>query len=271
MKTLAVLVLSLAVANAYRAVGPPVFENVHARSSGAKIVGGVAATQAQGPWQISLNQVSLFGSSHICGGSIVGSRAVLTAAHCCDGGTTSSLTTKYGGLVRTTLPVTNAVTAITKHPNWNTNTIDADWCLLTLANAVVTSDAVQIIPIADTPPASGTTCHLTGWGRTSGSSSTLPTALQYTSMSILSAADCHLKWGDVNAVTSNMICAQSATSSGCNGDSGGPLTVDGQLVGVVSWGANGCPQDTTTRPTVYACAATGKSWVLGKMAEYNAA
>ena len=43
-----------------------------------RIVGGVDALDGQFPHQISLRQ----GGSHICGGSIISRKFVLTAAHC---------------------------------------------------------------------------------------------------------------------------------------------------------------------------------------------
>merc|ERR1712203_360902 len=45
-----------------------------------KIVGGVEATPHQFPWQ-----VGLFFDGYFCGGSIISSKYILTAAHCADG------------------------------------------------------------------------------------------------------------------------------------------------------------------------------------------
>jgi trypsin len=257
----AVLVLCLVSVNAYLPVGPKVVDNVHARSAGTRVVGGTNAQIT--PWQISLVSSGWFGDSHICGGSLIGSKTVLTAAHCCDGSSASSLKVKYDGVDRTKLGTTNPVSKVTMHPQYSSSTIDNDYCVLTLTNTVSPSSTVALIEIADKSPASGEKAQLTGWGKTSGSTNTLPTQLQFVEMDILSADDCKPKWSDVNAITSNMICAQHKSASGCNGDSGGPLVSGGKLVGVVSWGANGCPPDTTVRPTVYADPASQKTWIQG--------
>ncbi|XP_039287892.1 coagulation factor IX-like [Nilaparvata lugens] len=47
-----------------------------------KIVGGVAAERGQFPWQISLQVLTDTSARHICGGAIVSSHWIVTAAHC---------------------------------------------------------------------------------------------------------------------------------------------------------------------------------------------
>ncbi|CAG2118213.1 unnamed protein product, partial [Medioppia subpectinata] len=153
------------------------------------------------------------------------------------------------------------VSKILGHPQYNGNTIDYDYCLLKLASPAAESDGVQFATLASSSPADGANALLTGWGKTSGSSSALPTALQAANFAIVSQAKCHTLWSDVNTVTPRMICAAHQSASGCNGDSGGPLSVGNELVGIVSWGSNGCPADTTKRPTVYADVANQRTWL----------
>ncbi len=49
-----------------------------------KVVGGIDATIDQAPWQVSLTLFQGYVMAHFCGGSIISSKFVLTAAHCCD-------------------------------------------------------------------------------------------------------------------------------------------------------------------------------------------
>jgi trypsin len=261
MKTVvAVLAVVAMVAEAYIPMGPPVGSGVRGRVGG-RVVGGRPATATEAPWQISLNSQGLFGKSHICGGSLRDPNYVITAAHCCDGSSASSLFVHLGGLDRTKLAQQINVAAVEKHGQYSSSTIDYDYCLLKLAKAATTGNGVSTIPLATVSPADGAAAQLTGWGKTSGSTSALPTALQYADFTIVSQSRCNGKWSDVNTVTPRMICAENKAASGCNGDSGGPLVSGGKLVGIVSWGANGCPPDTTVRPTVYADVANQNAWL----------
>lgn len=103
------------------------------------------------------------------------------------------------------------------HPQYSSSTIDNDVCILRLADTVgVISGKVELIKVCDASPATGTSVQLTGWGKTSGSTNTLPSLLQLVNMDILSAVECNAKWSDVNPVTAQMICATNPTASGCN-------------------------------------------------------
>jgi len=59
------------------------------------IVGGVPAVAGDFPFIVSLQK----NGAHFCGGSLLDSTTVLTAAHCADGQTTTGLTIRAGSLV----------------------------------------------------------------------------------------------------------------------------------------------------------------------------
>ncbi len=107
--------------------------------------------------------------------------------------------------------------------------------------AVLTGSGVLTAP--------GTALRVSGYGITD----TLPGGspqLQSTGLVAVSDPDCQSFFpADLDRPT--MLCAISPGSDSCNGDSGGPLTLnDGTLVGLVSWGPETCA-DPDGAPGVY--------------------
>lgn len=75
-----------------------------------------------------------------------------------------------------------------------------------------------------------------------------PTHLQFLAETTLTNVECrerHARPPYTLRIHNETLCAFTRVREGaCHGDSGGPLAVNGQLVGVVSWGrpcANGFP------------------------------
>lgn len=56
-----------------------------ARVFGSRVVGGSDAAIGEAPFQTSLQKDYIILKSHICGGSLITPRTVVTAAHCTNG------------------------------------------------------------------------------------------------------------------------------------------------------------------------------------------
>ncbi len=75
------------------------------------------AAEGQFPYQVSLRAGTLV-RSHICGGSILNSRFILTAAHCLDNQTPGRIRVLVGTNRRSSGGTTLTVNRLIRHPNW---------------------------------------------------------------------------------------------------------------------------------------------------------
>lgn len=271
MKTILVLCLALAVCAT--AMNLPVPYDVYVRNGGLPlpqklrtgrwynptrnstfIVGGSAAAAGEIPWIASLST-----TSHFCGGSIITSRTVLTAAHCLDGQTASRLKVRVGSLQHAGGGTQLSVTQIKIHNQYNPSTIDYDVGLVITSTAIPIGGNVATVSLASSDPANGAAVVAAGWGTTSQGSGTLPANLLKVTVNVIARATCQSAYGS-SSITARMICA-GVTGGGkdsCQGDSGGPLTSGNQQVGIVSWG-RGCAQ--AAYPGVYSSVSALLSWI----------
>merc|ERR1712038_537844 len=230
-----------------------------------RIVGGVETEANEYPWQVAL--VSAGGSHPWCGGTLISSQHVLTAAHCTAGSTPNSIAVLVGEHRIDDNSFTRlSLSAITDHPGYNSGTLDNDFSILTLSSPVTFSNAVKpaCLP-SSTSDYAGQVAVVSGWG-TLSSGGNQPTVLNDVSVTVQSNQDYNSAYG--GDITSNMICAADAGKDSCQGDSGGPMTVlEGgrySLVGVVSWGY-GCANPSY--PGVYARVTAQMDWIKANSAQ----
>lgn len=122
----------------------------------SRIVGGEAAGTSTWCWAVS---ISINGSS-LCGGSIISSSWIITAAHCVDS-TIASQVIVYAGSSTLYSGQSLVASAITVHPSYNSATMENDIALIQLATSInMSSSSVNIICI---PSVSTATLNAGEW------------------------------------------------------------------------------------------------------------
>merc|ERR1711892_1316135 len=179
-----------------------------------RIIGGVSAKTNQYPWQVALMQGS-YSQDSFCGGTLLSSDTVLTAAHCLAGSYSVYVGIPQGDVsLQSSRNIRSS--QILVHPYYSG--LNYDFAIIKLSSPVEFSDSVQPICLPNPNESyDDTLAEVTGWGNTNANGFNTPEDLQ-----------------TVNITT--------MTNKQCQGDSGGPLITlskDGShysQIGVVSWG-----------------------------------
>ncbi|XP_061424523.1 trypsin-3-like [Lethenteron reissneri] len=228
------------------------------------IVGGFEVSPNSIKYQVSLQQYG----SHFCGGSLLSSLWVLSAAHCKIAA--SAMTVVLGEHSLSLNQGTEQVLKVSKvisHPSYNADTMNNDVLLIKLQTAASLNSYVGTVglPSQGASLSSGTTCRVSGWGNTRASGSSYPDKLMAVDVPVISTTTCNAGSAYGGEITANMVCAgfMAGGKDSCQGDSGGPMVCGGLLHGVVSWGY-GCAQPN--KPGVYARVANFRSWIDQTMA-----
>jgi len=202
-----------------------------------------------------------------CGGSLISSTTVLTAAHC-----------KYQGLDAVVGEHDSSrpdgerridIKRWENHPGDVSGPNIKDFAIATLAEPVTFSDTIYPICLPTGRAASyeNRMSTVSGWGTlfSGGPGSNI---LQKVEVRTMSNSACRNTGYSNSEITNDMMCASASGKDSCQGDSGGPLVIKKsganyfEQAGVVSWG-KGCA--VSTYPGVYARVTHELRWIRSKM------
>jgi len=213
-----------------------------------RIVGGVETEAHEYPWQVGLASPS--SSVPFCGGSILSSTTIVTAAHCPRGVNISDMVVIVGDHDTSVDDGEERLAVCGKiiHPDYDGH-VENDISILTLCSPLTFRREVApvCLPTLPGPAYDDVLATASGWGRLSTNGSQ-PNKLMEVNVTTMDNAKCAelLPWP--YDITDSMICAGGDGKGACNGDSGGPLvTLDPitnsfySLIGIASWRAkDGC-------------------------------
>lgn len=208
------------------------------------IVGGTETQPYSRPYQVAM----LYNGRQICGGTLISSQWVLTAAHCLDNVSATSLSIRVGAHRISqndgqTIPVSQKIV----HHNWyGANNIRSgnDIALLKLSSPASSQYTPAKLPTADIMSnyaSVGRYVTVSGWGQTSNNSQGGSDVLREVDLPVISNSTCSQQL-NYNMPASTICGGGAGGVSACRGDSGGPyaLRANGEFynVGIVSWGMN---------------------------------
>ncbi|XP_068082200.1 uncharacterized protein [Anabrus simplex] len=229
------------------------------------------------PWQVAILKKDTHESVYVCGGTLIDSLHVLTAAHCIKTHSNHDLRVRLGEWdvnhdVEFYPYLERDVAAVHIHPEFYAGTLYNDMAILRLVSPVDFQTSPHISP-ACLPQAhtdyTGSRCWTTGWGKDAfGDYGKYQNILKEVDVPIVSHHQCQAQLQQTRLgydfkLHPGMICAGGEEGKdACKGDGGGPMVCERggvwHVVGIVSWGI-GCGQYGV--PGVYVKVAHYLDWI----------
>lgn len=181
-----------------------------------RIFGGSEADASKYPFVVSLRQNDAGGSTY-CGGALIASQYVVTAAHCVKTDR-ATIYASIGTAFASGSSDGQQVKVIQgyRHPKYNKSAHLYDVGLLKLEKKVSTTTVGLAAPDGSDNTV-GTVATVRGWGLTENGSQSVK--MEEVNVNIISNAECNKEYG--KRITEGMMCAGNGDGKDtCNGDSG---------------------------------------------------
>lgn len=245
-----------------------------------RMVGGKESDISEQPWQTVINvyQARLKQHFHRCGGILIDSCWVLSAAHCFeDRDKAEKLEVILGRTFRKQNSSSEQIFNVEKywiHEKFNSETYDNDIALLKLKTdiGICAVNSPEVLPACLPEPElvlpDWTECEISGYGKDSEFAAVYSERVKRGYVRLWPKERCIPDVLSGRTITSNMLCAGDTRGldDACKGDSGGPLVCRNNdrmtLMGVISWG-DGCGQKD--KPGVYTRVTNYIDWINDKI------
>lgn len=239
-----IIVVSFGLLSSFCATLPARPDHILMQSQ--RIFNGHSSQPGQFPY-IALLQINRLQSTTVCGGSLISTKWIITAAHCIHNAVHIDVHLGAHSLKDPTEPhrIVASVNGTIIHFGYIGVMALNDVGLIQLREAITLSNRIQIVrlPVGRDLYVSENVLA-SGWGRKYTQASNHASILQWARLFVISNEVCMRSLSPLS-VRDTVICAQGENSeSVCAGDSGGPLVLeqDGRtIIGVTSFGhINGC-------------------------------
>ncbi|GGL11862.1 serine protease [Deinococcus radiotolerans] len=210
---------------------------------GSQIVYGTVTNVTNRPYQVSVTPSTEL-SGGWCGGTLISSTWVMTAAHCVVGYSASQMRVRAGiNDLTTTSGQLRTPSQIIVHPYYSSSGDAYDIALIKVGTAFTLGSTVQTAALPSNTVESvldvnGKYATVSGWGKTETGAYSNRALREVTIPITPTGSDCGSR-------PSNTICGKyDAGKDSCNGDSGGPLAARYNnrfyVLGIVSYGPTAC-------------------------------
>ncbi|XP_053692361.1 trypsin-6-like [Sabethes cyaneus] len=237
------------------------------------IISGAEIAIQEAPYQV----IIYYNGNFNCGGSIIGSRWIMTAGHCAQKQLAQgNSSVRAGSPLLDQEGIVRRIAQVILHPNYavmrNLESYN-DIALLLLDEPLRfdgTTVVCALLPRQGQKLPDGSLGRVSGWGLTQLAPEMRTTRLRATYLTVLSFAECEEAYTSggyaLNADIQYCIGNNEDSTGSCKGDSGGPFIVDKTVYGIVSWAVS-CAE--LGMPTIYADVGAYVQWIRDTVAPFS--